>query len=224
MMTNELLGHVPFIRGRRRRKRNKKMGNSLRTEQIDKLTGLTDKEAKAIRDTWRMFCDRHPDHGMLIFNAMFVKNPKYLELFPKFRSKSMAALQNDAKYKAHGSAVGHHLSAMVDTLDDTTILVEMMRKNAENHTVRAGVTTRHFRSLCRAVLEVLEMKLGSDLTPLAVVAWDKLFEVSNELCANARQALSTLGSDCVPAKKPISLRVIKKIPVILRHASTRRVV
>lgn len=158
------------------------MGNSLKKEHIDSRTGLSDKEKKAVRDSWFQFCLRYPDHGSIVFMTMFIHNPEYMDLFRNFKGKRLAQLHDDPKFRAHASAVGHQFSAIVDTVDDTVVLVELMRKNAVNHVPRSGVQPMHFESICQAVMEVLHDRVAARMNRAAVSGWVKLTEVSGILC------------------------------------------
>lgn len=154
------------------------MGNALKKDQVDSRTGLTDKERRAIRESWRTFSENNPDYGVILFNGMFTKHPQYVKLFRHFRGKSLKVLQGDPKFKAHASAVGHQFSALVDSLEDPEILVELIRKNASNHIQHKGVQPSHFESLLHVTLEIMHRKVPSKMSQAAVSGWDKLVEVS----------------------------------------------
>lgn len=153
------------------------MGNTLKKDDIDDRLGITDRERKAVKRSWHQFCKLHPNAGELIFVAMFTKHPEYLILFPPFQDKTLDELEGDPKFKAHATIVAHQLTAIVDTLDDTSILIELLRKNALNHTRLEGVTPSHLESLTHIITDVMRTKLGSRMTRATAASWDRVFEV-----------------------------------------------
>lgn len=155
------------------------MGNVSKKDKVDSRTGISRNEKKAIRESWRAFRENNPGYSYLLFTGLFMKNPLYLNLFVVFRGKSLLALQDNPKFRAHASAVGYQFSAMVDSLDDPDVLVELIRKNAVNHLTRKGVQAVHFESLCKVTMEIMAEKVPSKMNYEAVCGWDKLFEVSS---------------------------------------------
>ncbi|KAK8769777.1 hypothetical protein V5799_020686 [Amblyomma americanum] len=121
------------------------MGAALRKEVPDPRTGLIDRERRAIQGSWKKFMAANRDYGVIIFSAMFLAHPEYIELFRKFRGKSITQLQDDPEFRAHGCAVGYQLTSMVDSVADSVLLEALIRKNAIAHLERAGVHPFHFQ-------------------------------------------------------------------------------
>lgn len=144
----------------------------------DERTGMTDREKKLVRSSWQRFCDVNQDYGMLLFMGMFTNHPEYLELFKHFKGRDLRSLHNDPKFRAHASAVGHQLSAMVESLDDPEVLVVLIQKNALSHTTR-NVKPTNFEGLFEAVIEEMAASERSLMKTATVSAWEKLFETVN---------------------------------------------
>ncbi|KAH7939532.1 hypothetical protein HPB52_013525 [Rhipicephalus sanguineus] len=155
-----------------------RMGSALRRGLSDQRSGLTDREKRLIRNSWRKFCEQNPDYGVRIFIGMFAKHPEYLQMFPRFRDKELRTLRDDAKFRAHACAVGHQLSAIVECIEDDEVFIELIRKNAANHLPRAGVGPSNFESLFTAALEQMVASNKALMTPATLRAWEKLFKVS----------------------------------------------
>ncbi|KAH9384890.1 hypothetical protein HPB48_026919 [Haemaphysalis longicornis] len=151
------------------------MGAGLCKEVPDPRTGMTERERRAIQETWKQFTKSNHEYGVVVFGAMFDRYPEYLNLFPLFRGKSTKELADDPKFRAHGCAVGYQLSSMVDSLGDPELVEALIRKNAIAHLERRGVSPFHFQSLGHAVVEVLKEEEGKVMTPPVIAAWEKLF-------------------------------------------------
>ncbi|KAM7306525.1 uncharacterized protein ISCGN_010228 [Ixodes scapularis] len=170
------------------------MGNFLKTNDVDKSTGLSAQDKKNVRDTWNVFCKKHPHYGKLLFVAMFTRHPEFLQLFPHFRGRSLDALGDDPTFNAHSCAVGYQISAMVSTLENPGILTEMVRKNAVAHTVREGVQPPHFEALFGVAVQLLQKKLGMRMSSAAVQSWEKLIKDGREYRRN-REHLRPTNED-----------------------------
>lgn len=151
------------------------MGGALRKDLPDPVTGMTERERRGIQQTWSQFVKENPEYGVLVFSALFEHYPEYLKLFPLFRGKPLKGLEEDAKFRAHGCAVGYQLSSMVDSMSDPVLLEALIRKNATAHLERKGVGPFHFQSLGKVVIEVLKSEDEKLMTPTVIGAWEKLF-------------------------------------------------
>lgn len=69
------------------------------------------------------------------------------------------------------------LSAVIDSIEDTEVFVEMVEKMTENH-FRRKIRTTHFHNLGLVILEVLIEKLGSEvMNQQGIDAWKKTYLV-----------------------------------------------
>ncbi|KAH9379383.1 hypothetical protein HPB48_008095 [Haemaphysalis longicornis] len=140
---------------------------------------MTSREKRLVLDSWRRFCRQNPDYSVILFMGMFTRHPEYQKLFRPFRKVHREALPSNAKFRAHACAVGHQLSAIVESLDEPEVAVELIRKNAADHTKRARVRPANFEGLFSAVLAEMEAKSKPVMTPAVVAAWEKLFRRIN---------------------------------------------
>ncbi|XP_050028831.1 uncharacterized protein [Dermacentor andersoni] len=151
------------------------MGNASRKtgELPDEASGMTENQKNLIRSTWRTFCNDNREYGVLMFLSLFVKHPELLPMFRNFRSKHVATLKDDPAFRAHGCAVGYHLTSMVENLTDPATFEVLVRRNATEHLRRKGVTPHHFELMGECVVGVLQAKEERIMTPAAVEAWKK---------------------------------------------------
>ncbi|CAG2175984.1 unnamed protein product [Oppiella nova] len=71
----------------------------------------------------------------------------------------------------------YNLSMLVDNIDDTDVLVEMLAKMGDNHN-RHKTTLQMFVNLKTSLFGLLVDKLGPTvMTADAVTAWDKTYSV-----------------------------------------------
>ncbi|XP_065294125.1 globin-like isoform X4 [Dermacentor albipictus] len=173
------------------------MGNSLRRVATSSgRTGLTYRERKHVRDTWQAFCRAKPDYGVLIFVEFFQRYPSYLQLFEPFGDLPLKDLVCNHRFRAHGSAVGHQFTAVVDTLDEPDVMIELIRKNAVKHALKPGVKAEHFESLLHVMLETMQTRCPEHFTPDVVVAWTKLFDATGPSHEDIGDAVRDTGGDC----------------------------
>ncbi|KAK8770241.1 hypothetical protein V5799_013294 [Amblyomma americanum] len=157
------------------------MGNIQRKtgELPDELTGLTENEVKLVQQTWRKFSSENPEYGVLLFLAMFLKHPEYIQLFKPFRGKSVAVLKEDPTFRAHGCSIGYHITSMVESLHDPATFEILVRRNATEHLRRKGVKPLHFEVMGQCIVDTLQATDERHMTPAAVEAWGKFLTVSN---------------------------------------------
>ncbi|XP_064460426.1 globin-like [Ornithodoros turicata] len=139
----------------------------------DPRTSMVHSELCAVHTTWKKFQEH--DKGPGIFMELFTRYPEYKLIFPEFAYMSDEELAIYPRFLAHGVAVVYQVSSFVDTLDDSALLLELMRKNARRHYYRKGVTPMHFFTLTQVIKLFLQQKLGQLMSDEAVSGWDKLF-------------------------------------------------
>ncbi|KAL1466293.1 hypothetical protein MTO96_042838 [Rhipicephalus appendiculatus] len=188
------------------------MGNCWAKEPVNKRTGMTRSENKLVQTTWNTFCRKHPDFGSLLLLAMFTEHPEYQKLFPKFKGRELRVLRDGAKFRAFGQAVGHQLTAIVNSLDDYEDLLAVARQNAVEHARREGVQADHFEGFFSAALSQMIEGNRSAMKPAAITAWEKFFETLNmitkhafdEAAKEAEQSKRAEGSKSGPQLLPPS--------------------
>ncbi|KAH9377465.1 hypothetical protein HPB48_006291 [Haemaphysalis longicornis] len=155
------------------------MGNiSLKADAPDTQTGLTPRQVKLVQSTWQTFCTSEREYGALLFSYMFAQQPELQELFPKFRDKPLRALKDDLLFRAHGCAVGYHLTSMVASLEDAAALKVLAWRNALKHLKRNGVLPDHFEVMGNCIVDAMRAKDVRPMTAEVVKAWWKFTEVS----------------------------------------------
>lgn len=156
------------------------MGNALHRDTEDGTTGLTEKERRLIHESWQNFTKKHPDYGILLFTALFVKHPEYQKLFKKFKDKELGTLMRDPIFTDHASTAGRQITAMVDSLETPGILLEIITKNIEFHPIGSGVMPEHYVEMGRVLIEVLRADEDERTTRATIKAWEKLLHLMNQ--------------------------------------------
>lgn len=151
------------------------MGNASRKlgDIPDEQSGMTEKEMKLLKDTWHRFCDNNREYGVFLFLSLFIKHPELQPMFPHFKGKPVSALKDDPMFRAHGCAIGYHITSLVDSLGDPAKFEVLARRNATDHLKRKGVKPYHFEVLGQCMVDVLQSKDEKHMTPAAVEAWQK---------------------------------------------------
>ncbi|XP_033607391.1 globin isoform X2 [Cryptotermes secundus] len=107
----------------------------------------------------------------------FKSNPSHQRYFEAFKDVSLKDLPSNRKFQAHCTSVMYALTSVVDNLDDTGCLVEMLTKLGQNHH-RHGITRQEFIDLKEAVLKLLTKKLASKFTCEDKAALSKTLDVA----------------------------------------------
>ncbi|KAH9377461.1 hypothetical protein HPB48_006295 [Haemaphysalis longicornis] len=156
------------------------MGNASRKlgDIPDEHSGMTEQQMKLLKDTWHKFCDNNREYGVLLFLSLFIKHPELLSMFRHFKGKPVSALMDDPMFRAHGCAIGYHITALVDSLGDPAKFEILARQNAREHLKRKGVKPAHFEVMGEVMVGVLKAKEERSMTPAAVEAWEKFLMVS----------------------------------------------
>ncbi|KAH6938071.1 hypothetical protein HPB50_006649 [Hyalomma asiaticum] len=155
-----------------------------RNEEPLDATGMTPREKKAVRDVWTAFCKEHPDYGVLLFHAFFLKYPDDIQLFKHFKGKNLRTLATDHEFRrvrscectAHCSLVGEEITSIIEALGNVTQVLEILEKNALLHQRIRGVTPAHFAKFSNVVVDVLTANHEDLMTSAAQDAWKKFFE------------------------------------------------
>ncbi|XP_077548481.1 cytoglobin-1-like [Haemaphysalis longicornis] len=153
------------------------MGNSSSADSslADTVTGLSNLEKQAIRDTWALFKKQIRTSSVAIFVVLFLRYPEYQKMFPLFADHPTAELPKNPKMLAHSLTFAYAITSIVDSLDEPETVEELVRKLATAHAPRSPTMSTQFEHMGCAVVDVLGEKLGAAMTPTATAAWRKLF-------------------------------------------------
>nr|CBN88274.1 hemoglobin [Carcinus maenas] len=144
----------------------------------DKTTGLTLRHRTAIYRTWDLVRPNPKLHGINLFLTMFQEEPVLQTRFKGFAGKSIEELKNSKRLAAHGTTVVMAITAMVDNLEDVSVLVELLKNTGANHRDR-GVPKGDFELLAPVLVRFLKDNLGSAWSPVAEEAWTQAMKVIN---------------------------------------------
>ena len=110
-------------------------------------------------------------------SRFFHAYPDYQKLFKGFAHVPLDQLRGNKRVEAHAKAVLYAITQLVDNLDDTELVIEMLKKQGRNHQNRKIDSTK-FQNLGGVLLELLTEKLGPELmNEKGVQAWTKTYSV-----------------------------------------------
>ncbi|KAI1301691.1 Globin [Halotydeus destructor] len=137
--------------------------------------GLTEKEKDIVRQTWELVKKDINGNGYDLLIRFFTENPTYQQYF-SFKDVPLAELRGNKKVLAHVKSLMYALTAVVDSLDDTDCLVEMLAKLASSHKTR-GIAVDTFDNLGLTVLGHLAEKFPDLVNEEGTLAWKKTYGV-----------------------------------------------
>lgn len=143
----------------------------------DPDTGLTPSEKMAVRRVWGIVKANTKQNGIDLLMMFFEANPSYQGYFKSFKDVPIEDLPTNSKFQAHATNVMYALTSVVDSLDDTGCLAEMLIKLGQNH-YRHGISRQGFYDIKTSVLNLLKEKLGPEFTTEDEVAWNKTIDVA----------------------------------------------
>ncbi|XP_013788606.1 globin C, coelomic-like [Limulus polyphemus] len=146
----------------------------------DEGSGLTPREKQNIRKTWAIVQKNVKENGVELFIRFFDAHPDYIKLFKPLANIPRDQLRSSKRLEAHALSVMYAITSLVDSLDDVECLKELLLKTAHNHAHR-GVQGEQFDHLTIIILKFLRDGLGSSFTPPVGEAWEKAFNVMNEI-------------------------------------------
>lgn len=131
----------------------------------------------SVRRTWDIIKADTKQNGVDLLIMFFEANPSYQSKFKSFKDVPLKDLPRNPKFQAHCTSVMYALTSVVDNLDDTGCLVEMLFKLGQNH-YRHGISRQEFTNLKTTVLKLLKRKLGPKLKTEDEAAWNKTIDVA----------------------------------------------
>jgi len=140
-------------------------------------TGLTPSEKMAVKRIWDIVRADIKHNGIDLLIMFFEENPSYQGYFKAFKDVPMEDLPTNTKFQAHAKNVMYAFTSVVDSLDDTGCLVEMLIKLGQNH-YRHGISRQEFYNLKTTLIKLLKVKLGPEFTTEDEAAWNKTIDVA----------------------------------------------
>ncbi|RWS21770.1 globin CTT-VI-like protein, partial [Leptotrombidium deliense] len=134
---------------------------------------LLENEVNVIRKTWEPIKSSRESWTRL-FSILFQKVPEAQKRFKAFESVPLSELATNKRFKAHSANVITLFSGIVEFLDDTETMIEMIENMATRHYKRS-IPLATFNVLGEAVLEFLNEVNGENFDDEAIAAWTKLY-------------------------------------------------
>ncbi|XP_013776049.1 globin-like [Limulus polyphemus] len=142
----------------------------------DEGTGLSLRDKQNIRKTWSIVQKDLKGNGIELFVRLFEEYPEYRKLFKSLANIPWDQLRDSKKLEVHAMSVMYAISSLVDSLDDVSCLIELLKKTGENHR-RHRTTVEQFENLAVVMVNMLQDVLGSYITLSAVDSWKKALAV-----------------------------------------------
>jgi len=146
-------------------------GSHGRTDDPDSVTGLTSRDKYLLQSSWDPIRKDLTSNGVTLLVLFFEKYPEEQQHFP-FRDMPVKELNSSKKFQAHATGVMYAVSSIVDSVNDSDLLVNILIKIAENHK-RRKITADSFWKLKGVMVELFKKLMSKD----AVEAWDKALQV-----------------------------------------------
>ncbi|XP_049819885.1 globin isoform X1 [Aethina tumida] len=147
-------------------------GNTGRTDDPDPVTGLTSRDRYLVTSSWAEVRKDPTGNGVALLMLFFEKYPDYVKLFP-FRDIPMKDLPTNKRFQAHCNSVIYGLSAVIDLINNTDLLVAQLLKVGETHKPR-GVTDQAYLDLKGVVIDLF----STFMTKSQIEAWKKTLDVA----------------------------------------------
>ncbi|XP_002732490.1 globin-3-like [Saccoglossus kowalevskii] len=149
------------------------------------VTTLTPSEAIAIQSTWLFVYEDKEENGVELFVKLFTEHPDYQALFGYLEGiVGIENIKNVPFLRVHASHVLIYLNTMLESLNDGTILVELLKTLGYTH-VGLNLTPEHFDALGPILISLLQEKGGDSFTPFAEKAWLKGWGVMKSVIVGA---------------------------------------
>jgi len=112
-------------------------------------TDLTASDKMSVRRIWDIVKADTKQNGIDLLMMFFEANPSFQGYFKSFKDVPKEDLPTNPKFQAHATNVMYAFTSVVDNLDDTECLVEMLIKLGQNHN-RHGISRQGFHAFfCR---------------------------------------------------------------------------
>ncbi|XP_046990896.1 globin-1 [Schistocerca americana] len=150
----------------------------------DPVLGVTPREKRMVTDCWDIVRQDAKGNGTELLLLFFTNNPEAKKRFTSFKDVPISDLRTNPKFHAHANSVMYALTAVVDHLDDPEVMIEMLRKQGENHG-RRKITEAEFLALKKDFFQFLLEKLSAKMTPECIKAWEKIADAAFSTMINS---------------------------------------
>ncbi|CAL1265506.1 unnamed protein product [Larinioides sclopetarius] len=157
----------------------------------DPATGLTPRQKNLVQSTWKIVRADTKNNGIAFFMRFFDAHPEYQKLFKGFANVPRSELPQNGKLLGHALSVMYAINSIVDNLNDTESLVQILEKIGVSHIPRK-ISGKHFQNLAVVLVNFLKEALGPSLMDSTTEeAWRKSLEVANSLIIKALESKET---------------------------------
>ncbi|RZC38668.1 Globin domain containing protein [Asbolus verrucosus] len=145
---------------------------STRTDDPDETTGLTSRQRYLVQSSWAPMKKDLTGNGVKLLLFLFKKFPEEHQNFP-FRDIPYEELHASKRFHAHCSNVMYAVDAIIDSLNDSELLVNILQKIGKNHH-RNNVKPISFWHVKETMLEYFATYMSKE----TLDAWDKSLQVA----------------------------------------------
>ncbi|CAG2114399.1 unnamed protein product [Medioppia subpectinata] len=138
---------------------------------------LSDNEIELVKNSWDVVKKDGKHFGNQLFIDFFTKHPTYQQNFKSLANIPLSELGSSKRLLAHTTGVMYALTSLVDNLDDTEVVVEMLAKTGDNHR-RRRLDVRAFDELGVVFIDLLRTALGANVLDGQLLnAWSKTYSL-----------------------------------------------
>nr|KAG5711459.1 hypothetical protein BaRGS_025886 [Batillaria attramentaria] len=136
----------------------------------DPVTGLSEEDRTAIRDSWTLVNKDAQGNGVAFMLRFFEEYPDNQEFFTEFRDLSPDELRENQGLQQHAMRVMRALTCIVESIDDAHVLISVLHKTVDSHLTR-GIRVAQFTELFDVFARFIADGLGDQFTPAMATAW-----------------------------------------------------
>ncbi|XP_076448153.1 globin-like [Babylonia areolata] len=136
----------------------------------DAVTGLSAQDRHAIRHSWALVSQDLQGNGTNFMIRFFEDYPHNQDSFTEFRDVSLSELRHHPGLEQHAMRVMRALTTIVDSIDDSHVLVSVLHKTVDSHLTRS-IRASQFTELLDVFGRFLADGLGEQFTADMATAW-----------------------------------------------------
>lgn len=128
---------------------------------------FTEKEIRLIQESYKRLTEKSDKTGEIFYAKLFETNPEIVKLF-----------KDDMKEQSH--ALMRMVRTVVEGLNNVNIILPAIQELGKRHH-DYGVSADQYKTFGECLIKCIEIELGSEFDDDAKTAWNKLYNVLEEI-------------------------------------------
>ncbi|XP_043202165.1 myoglobin-like isoform X2 [Amphibalanus amphitrite] len=133
-------------------------------------------EVALVQGVWQQVKPKKVHHGVEVLVKLFDKYPETKDRFPRLDVSSPEAMRGNVRMQAHAGRVVSQLGALIEDLDNMSLVNETIYLLGENHNKRK-VQAKDFEKFNTVFIEYLKETLGGAFAADAEAALSKFMGI-----------------------------------------------